>query len=202
MSELKKIKISPKVGLSNSFYKNGTQVTYSMLKRAFRGYQSLDTLSTKHKQQLKKILVNGGYINPRDFISIPLAKKSLKKRSTKKVSKKRSPKKLSKKRSPKKMSKKKLSKKMSKKRSLKKLSKKRSPKKMSKKLSKKRSKKMSVRKISHKTTDSREKKRQERPSPSTGASTQKIGTVMRGNDNNMYKVIKTSSGVRRWKKIA
>ena len=45
-----------------------------------------------------------------------------------------------------------------------------------------------------------EKIRSNRPSPSVGASTQKLNTKMRGNDGNMYKVIRTSSGVRRWVK--
>jgi hypothetical protein len=84
MSEFKNIKISPKVGLANLFYKGG-QVTYSMLKRAFGA--SLDKLSPKNKQVLKKILKNGGFINTRDFIT---EKRVTKKRVTKKrVTKKR-----------------------------------------------------------------------------------------------------------------
>ena len=115
-----------------------------------------------------------------------VTKKVSKKRSTKKISKKKlSKKKVSKKRSTKKISKKKLSKK--------KLSK--------KKLSKKRSmKKSTIRKLHQNTSPSRERIRATRPSPSTSASSQKIGTVMKGNDGKMYKVIKTSSGTRRWVK--
>jgi hypothetical protein len=129
-------------------------------------------------------------------------KKRSKKRSTKKRPKKRSTKKRSKKRSTKKRSKKRSTKKRSKKRSTKKRSKKRSTKKRPKKRStKKRSpKKSAVRRRHYNTSPSREKIRSERPSPSTGASSQKIGTVMKGNDGNMYKVIKTSTGIRRWVK--
>jgi hypothetical protein len=103
---------------------------------------------------------------------------------------------VSKKRSTKKISKKRSTKKISKKRSTKRVSKKRS----TKKISKKRSIKKSIRKRHSNTSPSRERVRANRPSPSTGASSQKIGTVMKGNDGNMYKVIKTSSGVRRWVK--
>jgi glucan-binding YG repeat protein len=92
--------------------------------------------------------------------------------------------------------KKRSTKKISKKRSYKKLSKKRS----TKKISKKRSMKKSIRKRHSNTSPSRERIRANRPSPSTGASSQKIGTVMKGNDGKMYKVIKTSSGTRRWVK--
>lgn len=95
----------------------------------------------------------------------------------------------------------KLSKKRSKKRSTKRISKKRSKKRSTKKISKKRSmKKSTIRKRHSNTSPSRERTRANRPSPSTGASSQKIGTVMKGNDGNMYKVIKTSSGTRRWVK--
>ena len=91
---------------------------------------------------------------------------------------------------------------VSKKRSTKKISKKKVSKKRStKKISKKRSmKKSTIRKRHSNTSPSRERIRANRPSPSTGASSQKIGTVMKGNDGNMYKVIKTSSGTRRWVK--
>ena len=81
----------------------------------------------------------------------------------------------------------------------KKKSKKVSNKKKSKKISKRKSTKK-VRKLHQNTSPSRERLRANRPSPSTGASSQKIGTVMKGNDGNMYKVIKTSSGTRRWVK--
>ncbi len=100
---------------------------------------------------------------------------------------------LFKKRSVKKFSKKRSTKKVSKKRSVKKVSKKRSVKKISKIRS-------TIRKRHTNTSPSKERIRSERPSPSTGASSQKIGTVMKGNDGNMYKVIKTSSGTRRWVK--
>jgi hypothetical protein len=40
-----------------------------------------------------------------------------------------------------------------------------------------------------------------RPSPSTGASSQKLGKTMKGNDGNMYKVVKTVAGTRRWVKV-
>lgn len=68
-------------------------------------------------------------------------------------------------------------------------------------VSKKRSMKKSIRKRHSNTSPSRERIRAKRPSPSTGAYSQKIGTVMKGNDGKMYKVIKTSSGTRRWVKI-
>jgi hypothetical protein len=131
--------------------------------------------------------------------------KDSKKRSTKRISKKRSTKKISKKRSnkriskkiPKKRSNKRISKKIPKKRSNKRISKKRSTKRISKKRSMKKS---TIRKRHSNTSPSRERIRANRPSPSTGASSQKIGTIMKGNDGKMYKVIKTSSGTRRWVK--
>ena len=78
------------------------------------------------------------------------------------------------------------------------LSKKSSSKKRS---SKKRSSKRYVNNRHYKTSPSKERGRSERPSPSTGASSQKMGVVMTGNDGNMYKVIRTVSGIRRWSKI-
>ena len=105
----------------------------------------------------------------------------------------KSPKKQSKRRSTKRRSVKRLS------RSIKKRStKKRSTKKRS---SKKLSSKRYVNNRHYKTSPSKERGRSERPSPSTGASSQKMGVVMRGNDGNMYKVIRTVSGIRRWSKI-
>jgi hypothetical protein len=101
------------------------------------------------------------------------------------------------KRISKKRSTKRPSKKVSKKRSTKRISKKRSTKKISKKRSMKKS---TIRKRHSNTSPSRERIRANRPSPSTGASSQKIGTIMIGNDGKIYKVIKTSSGTRRWVK--
>ena len=113
-------------------------------------------------------------------------KRSTKKRSTKK--RKRS----TKKRSTKKRS---IKKRSIKKRSIKKRSiKKRSSKKRS-------SKKRSVRSRHSKTNSSLNDRRANRPSPSTSASSQKLGTTMKGNDENMYKVVKTVSGTRRWVKV-
>jgi hypothetical protein len=77
--------------------------------------------------------------------------------------------------------------------------KKRSSKKRSTK--KRSSKKLSVRSRHSKTNSSVNDRRANRPSPSTGASSQKIGTTMKGNDGNMYKVVKTVNGTRRWTKV-
>ena len=49
-------------------------------------------------------------------------------------------------------------------------------------------------------TPSLEKKRSERPSPSQSAAATPVGTKMKGNDGFIYKVVKTSNGVKRWAK--
>lgn len=38
-----------------------------------------------------------------------------------------------------------------------------------------------------------------RPSPSESATLFKVGTVKKGNDGNMWIIIQTKSGVKRWK---
>jgi serine/arginine repetitive matrix protein 2 len=88
---------------------------------------------------------------------------------------------------------------MKKRSSKKRSTKKRSSKKRSTK--KRSSKKRSVRSRHSKTNSSVNDRRANRPSPSTGASSQKIGTTMKGNDGNMYKVVKTVNGTRRWAKV-
>ena len=65
---------------------------------------------------------------------------------------------------------------------------------------KKSAKKASVRSRHSKTSPARERYRANRPSPSVGASSQKIGTIMKGNDGNKWVVVKRSNGVRRWVK--
>jgi len=44
-------------------------------------------------------------------------------------------------------------------------------------------------------------KKKDRPSPSESATSFKTGTVKKGNDGNMWIVIETNSGVKRWKMI-
>lgn len=40
-----------------------------------------------------------------------------------------------------------------------------------------------------------------RPSPSDSATKYKVGTVKKGNDGNMWTIVKTSTGVHRWQKV-
>ena len=51
-----------------------------------------------------------------------------------------------------------------------------------------------------KKEEKEEKAKKERPSPSAPARWQLIGTEMVGNDGNMYKIIQTKNGVKRWQK--
>jgi len=39
-----------------------------------------------------------------------------------------------------------------------------------------------------------------RPSPSVSATSLKIGTKMKGNDGNMWFIVETQNGTKRWKK--
>ena len=41
-----------------------------------------------------------------------------------------------------------------------------------------------------------------RRSPTQSATLFRLGTVKKGNDNNLWKIIKTKNGVKRWQKIS
>ena len=45
------------------------------------------------------------------------------------------------------------------------------------------------------------KKKKDRPSPSESATKYEVGTKKRGNDGNMWIIIETANGVKRWKKL-